>query len=57
MSGWHRAIAFALTGSDLDLGEQEAPDLDVLVEQLDRNGWDADERRLLADVPPHFGRA
>lgn len=42
MSGWHRAIAFALTGSDLDLGEQEAPDLDVLVEQLDRNGWDAD---------------
>lgn len=119
MSGWHRAIAFALTGADLDLGEQQAPDLDLLVEQLSHRGWDADalgdharaaaaagpwphpvpdalraglgaaqlyaaiggareryglevltvlppsrrtrldtdERRLLADVPPHFGRA
>ena len=118
MSGWHRAIAFALTGADLDLGEQQAPDLDLLVEQLSHRGWDADalgeharaaaaagpwphpvpdalraglgaaqpyaaiggareryglevltvlppsrrtrldadERRLLADVPPHFGR-
>lgn len=118
MSGWHRAIAFALTGADLELGDQPAPDLDVLVDQLGDQGWGAgtiaahareaaavgpwphpipdalrsglgaaqlyaaiggararyglevltvlppsrrtaltaDERRLLADVPPHFGR-
>lgn len=118
MSGWHRAIAYALTGADLPLGGQAAPDLDAFARQLDEQGWDAerlgahareaaasgpwphpvpdalraglgaaqlhaaiagararfglevltvlppsrrtaltpDERRLLADVPPHFGR-
>lgn len=118
MSGWHRAIAYALTGVDLGLGGQEAPDLELLVTQLGAAGWDrgrladharavaatapwphpipdalrsglgaaqlyaavtgararlglevltvlppsrrtaldADERRLSADVPPHFGR-
>lgn len=115
---WHAAIAHALTGEELDLGVQPAPDLAELQAQLDAAGWtgerirahahatagvepwphpvpdalrsglgaaqlhaaigrarerygltvlavlppsrrthlDADERRLLADVPPHFGR-
>lgn len=115
---WHRAIAWALTGQELDLGVQPAPELNALVDQLDDHGWDADriadharatvgrlpwphpvpdalryglgaaqlhaaigrararyglevldvlppsqrtrldadERRLLGDVPPHFGR-
>lgn len=119
MSGWHRAIAFALTGEELDLGDQAAPDLAGLAAALAGHGWDAgalaaharatvavgapwphpipdalrsglgaaqlyaaiggarvryglevltvlppsqrtaldaDERRLMADVPPHFGR-
>lgn len=120
MSGaWHAAVGWALTGEELDLGTQDAPDLEVLVSDLARLGWDAprvrehahaaasaagwphpvpdalraglgaaqlhaavgrararfglevltvlppsrrtrldaDERRLVADVPPHFGRS
>ena len=95
---WHQALAYALTGERRpELGEQEAPDLDVVAEALTgrpvgayavppdlRDGLgaaqlaalvtelrarlaprphpvlaerapDADERRLLADVPPHHG--
>lgn len=118
MSGWHRALAWALTGEALDLPDRPAPDADALVAELARHGWgaervrthaleaagvtpwphpvpdalraglgaaqlhaalgaararlgldvlaaappsrrtklDADERRLLAEAPPHFGR-
>lgn len=115
MRPWHRAIAAALTGADLDLGVQDSPDVDALVAALSADGWppervrehaftasgpwphpvpdavraglgmaqlhaavrqaraayglesldvrppsrrthlDADERRLLADKPPHHG--
>ena len=95
---WHQALAYALTGERrAELGEQEEPDLEVVVAALagrplgayavpadlragigaaqlaalvtqlrtrlaprprpvlaDR-APDADERRLLADVPPHHG--
>lgn len=40
-AGWHRAIAWALTGEDLPLPEQDVPDLDALVEQLAAAGWPA----------------
>ncbi|MFT3876899.1 MAG: hypothetical protein QM708_10835 [Propioniciclava sp.] len=119
MSGrWHAAIAWALTGESMDLGDQDAPDPEALAAGLADHGWDearlaehareasasgvwphpipdavraglgaaqlhaairsarehlglavlsvrapsrrtslnADERRLLADVPPHYGR-
>lgn len=118
--GWHRALAFALTGERLDIAEQDAPRPAGLVAELSALGWDAealaahalaalarqepwphpvpadlraglgaaqlhaalgsvraalglevlerrapsnrtrldaDERRLVADVPPHFGRS
>lgn len=110
---WHRAIALALVGERLDLGEQDVPDVRALLTDLAERGWsrdridviahgtspwpfplspadraglgqaqlfaalrearrrlglevmsvrppsrrthlDADERRLLADVPPHW---
>lgn len=118
MSGWHRALAWALTGEALELPDHPVPDADALVAELDACGWntgrirahavetagvrpwphpvpdalrsglgaaqlhaalgaararlgldvlavappsrrtrlDADERRLLAEAPPHFGR-
>lgn len=37
---WHRALGFALTGGDLDLGVQDAPDAVLLVAQLAAQGWD-----------------
>ncbi len=95
---WHQALAYAVSGERRpELGEQEAPDLDAVVEALvgrPRGAYavpddlregigaaqlaalltalrarlatqprpvladrapDADERRLLADVPPHHG--
>ncbi len=39
---WHAAIAWALTGEPMDLGVQEAPDVDALVAQLVVRGWDAE---------------
>lgn len=117
-AAWHRAIAWALVGEELDLGVQDLPDPQELAAQLATRGWtpervraralaahdeqawpfpvpdavrsglgaaqlhaaiaaarahfglqvfevrppsrrttlDADERRLMSDVPPHFGR-
>ena len=117
-ASWHRALGLALTGEALELGVQDAFDVDAAVAALAAAGWDAervhdhahqcagsvpwphpvaaherdgvgpaefhaailrlrerlglsalevrppstrtrldaDERRLLADVPPHFGR-
>ena len=56
MSGWHRAIAYALTGVDLDLGDQASPELDRLVRDLADHGWDADRlgdhARAVAGVEP-----
>lgn len=40
-AAWHAAIAWALTGEPIDLGVQEAPDVDELVTQLAARGWDA----------------
>lgn len=118
--GWHRALAFAVTGERLEVSEPDAPRPAALVADLAALGWDADtvaehalaaiadgrpwphpvpddlreglgaaqlhaalggvraglgldvlerrppsrrtrldadERRLMADVPPHFGRS
>ncbi|GAB3622942.1 hypothetical protein GCM10027418_10240 [Mariniluteicoccus endophyticus] len=104
MGAWHSALAYAVTGKRIDLGDQERPDLDVLVAALAERGLaadglrravpadlmqglsyaqlaaaeralrerlgatgvhavrpsgrtrlDADERRLMADRPPHWG--
>lgn len=53
MSGpWHRAIAFALTGTDADFGVQDAPDPATLVAELAERGWDAERIAAHArDVP------
>lgn len=42
MRPWHRALAFALTGAELDLDAQTAPDIADLVADLAKLGWDAD---------------
>lgn len=105
MSGrWHAALAYAVSGRELDLGVQEAPDVPALAAELRARGvpvdavrrpvpeplraglgfaqlaaaeaalrerlgvtgqvaarpsgrarLDADERRLVADRPPHWG--
>lgn len=40
-AGWHRALAYALTGADLDeLAERPAPDPEVLAVELEAAGWD-----------------
>lgn len=42
MSGrWHAALGYALTGTELVLPEPGAPDLPVLLEDLDHAGWPA----------------
>lgn len=37
--GWHAAIAYALTGVELELSEPPAPDPDLLVADLASLGW------------------
>ncbi|MDN5570480.1 MAG: hypothetical protein L0G22_04355 [Propionibacteriaceae bacterium] len=45
---WHRAIAYALVGEELELGEQAQPDLPALVADLTGLGWSADRIASLA---------
>ncbi len=45
---WHRALGLALTGADLDLGVQDAPDAARLVAQLAERGWNAERIGELA---------
>ncbi|MGL5406633.1 MAG: hypothetical protein ACRDAX_07625 [Propionibacteriaceae bacterium] len=37
---FHSALAKALTGEDIDLGEQEKPDIVLALAQLAQVGWD-----------------
>ncbi|WP_232549984.1 hypothetical protein [Propioniciclava soli] len=36
---WHRAIAYALVGEDLELGLQARPDVPALLRELASRGW------------------
>ncbi len=38
---WHTALAYALTGEQLDLPEAEHPDASAVVAELSARGWDA----------------
>jgi len=38
-AGWHRALAFALTGVELPLGVQDRPDAPQLARDLAAAGW------------------
>nr|NLI50253.1 hypothetical protein [Propionibacterium sp.] len=58
--GWHRALAFALTGVELPLGLQDRPDTEALLRELRSSGWspeslaDHARRRLAAsETWPH----
>lgn len=49
--GWHRALAYALCGSDLTgLPDRPAPDAAALAGELDRAGWDREALRRHADA-------
>lgn len=50
---WHTALAYALTGREVDLGEQDAPDVPALVAQLRERGLEPDGRRR--GVPAQLG--
>ena len=45
---WHRALALALVGADLDLGVQERPDADALARELAAHGYPAERVREIA---------
>lgn len=53
---WHRAIAFALTGEEIDLAPGSAPDTGALLAHLGQLGWPAERIRAHAaeaTVWPH----
>ena len=52
---WHRAIACALVGDELELGLQPSPNLPVLVADLARLGWSRERIATLAHEQPAGG--
>lgn len=53
MSGsWHAALAYAVSGQELELGEQTAPDVAALAAELTRRGVACDEHRRT--IPAHL---
>ncbi|SDB80333.1 hypothetical protein GA0111570_102121 [Raineyella antarctica] len=53
--GWHRTLAYALTGEDLSLPPRPAPDEAVLAGELDAAGWDREALRRHADATRSAG--
>ena len=58
-AAWHAALAWALTGEPMDLGVQDAPDVDELAGRLAARGWGAERvaaharEASVADAWPH----
>ena len=60
MSQWHKAIAYALTGTVLELADEGVLDCDQLLAQLATSGWNdaaiarVKQERLAAQLPWPF---
>lgn len=53
--GWHRAIAFALIGEELDLPEHDTPDVTALAAELAESGWSVERVVARADAERSHG--